>query len=304
MPTWAASWPSPVGRRVAGNSDGHADGANDCGDGEVLATVRHRPPVINFDKVREIAAGSWLCSAQAARRELGFTVGVAAHRAAAANDRMVLSRRMVVRASHENREVTMPEGKIFVTGATGFIGERLVQKLVEQGQRVRSTTRRDEAADAAGIRRTRRLSLALRRRRTGPRRHRRSRFAPPRHGRVRPGLPFGRLRQESGPRPPDFLPDERGRMRNVFRVAKELGVARVVWTSTCVTLGPTPPGVTADESTPRFTSRAISPSTKKRNRSPSKKPCKWRPMVFQWSSSIPRGCTDREISPKAIRPPA
>jgi farnesol dehydrogenase len=42
-------------------------------------------------------------------------------------------------------------------------------------------------------------------------------------------------------------------MRNVFRVAKELGVRRVVWTSTCVTLGPTPPGVTGDENMPRIT---------------------------------------------------
>jgi nucleoside-diphosphate-sugar epimerase len=43
--------------------------------GEVMASVRHQPPVINLDKAREIAAGSWLCSAEAARRELGFTVG-------------------------------------------------------------------------------------------------------------------------------------------------------------------------------------------------------------------------------------
>jgi farnesol dehydrogenase len=44
-------------------------------------------------------------------------------------------------------------------------------------------------------------------------------------------------------------------MRNVFRVAKELGIQRVVWTSTCVTLGPSPPGVSIDENTPRITSR-------------------------------------------------
>jgi nucleoside-diphosphate-sugar epimerase len=43
--------------------------------GEAIAQVWHQPPVVNFDKAREIAAGSWLCSAQAAREELGFVVG-------------------------------------------------------------------------------------------------------------------------------------------------------------------------------------------------------------------------------------
>jgi farnesol dehydrogenase len=44
-------------------------------------------------------------------------------------------------------------------------------------------------------------------------------------------------------------------MRNVFRAAKELGVQRVVWTSTCVTFGPTPPGTVGDEDMPRITNR-------------------------------------------------
>jgi len=43
--------------------------------GEVMAQIWHQPPVVNFDKAREIAAGSWLCSAQAAREGLGFAVG-------------------------------------------------------------------------------------------------------------------------------------------------------------------------------------------------------------------------------------
>ena len=43
--------------------------------GEVISHVWHQPPVLNLDKAREIAAGSWLCSAQAARDELGFAVG-------------------------------------------------------------------------------------------------------------------------------------------------------------------------------------------------------------------------------------
>ncbi len=42
--------------------------------GEAFAHILHQPPVVNLDKAREIAAGSWLCSAQAAREELGFAV--------------------------------------------------------------------------------------------------------------------------------------------------------------------------------------------------------------------------------------
>lgn len=42
-------------------------------------------------------------------------------------------------------------------------------------------------------------------------------------------------------------------MRNVFQVAREQGVERIVWTSTSVTLGPSPPGKVIDEATPRIT---------------------------------------------------
>ena len=42
-------------------------------------------------------------------------------------------------------------------------------------------------------------------------------------------------------------------MRNVFTAAKKLGVERIVWTSTIVTFGPTPPGKTCDETLERIT---------------------------------------------------
>lgn len=42
--------------------------------GEAISQVSQHPLLMNLDKVREIAAGSWLCSAQAARDELGFEV--------------------------------------------------------------------------------------------------------------------------------------------------------------------------------------------------------------------------------------
>jgi nucleoside-diphosphate-sugar epimerase len=44
-------------------------------------------------------------------------------------------------------------------------------------------------------------------------------------------------------------------MRNVFDAAAERGVERVVWTSTMVTFGPTPPGQVFDENSPRITNK-------------------------------------------------
>ena len=41
-------------------------------------------------------------------------------------------------------------------------------------------------------------------------------------------------------------------MRNVFIAAKELGVKKIVWTSSIVTFGPTAPGVVGDENMPRI----------------------------------------------------
>ena len=149
----------------------------------------------------------------------------------------------------------MPEAKIFLTGAAGFVGERLVQRLVERGCRVRAFTRRDMLPSPPGFDARQRRPMASRRRGVGPRRHHQPRFAPSRHGRVRPGLSFGRLRQELGARPADFFRANVQGMRNVFSVAKEMGVRRVVWTSTCVTLGPTPRGTTGDENMPRSTAR-------------------------------------------------
>ncbi len=40
--------------------------------GEAAAKIARRPMVLNLDKAREIAAGSWLCSARTAAEQLGF----------------------------------------------------------------------------------------------------------------------------------------------------------------------------------------------------------------------------------------
>ncbi len=42
--------------------------------GEAISRIRHDPLFMNLDKAREITAGSWLCSAQAAATELDFAV--------------------------------------------------------------------------------------------------------------------------------------------------------------------------------------------------------------------------------------
>jgi dihydroflavonol-4-reductase len=44
--------------------------------GEAISRIRHDPLFMNVDKAREITAGSWLCSADAAAKELGFSVSV------------------------------------------------------------------------------------------------------------------------------------------------------------------------------------------------------------------------------------
>jgi farnesol dehydrogenase len=149
----------------------------------------------------------------------------------------------------------MPPGKIFVTGATGFIGERLVQRLVDKCCRVRALSRREMPPsppgfdakkggpwhrDAVELVRGDIMDIdSLRRGMEGCDRvfHLAAyakNWAPDRRT-------FFRLNVQG--------------TRNVFRVAKELGIERVVWTSTCVTLGPTPPGMTADENMPRITPR-------------------------------------------------
>jgi nucleoside-diphosphate-sugar epimerase len=41
---------------------------------EVVARLRGRPAIFNLDKMREASAGSWVCSAERIRNELGFKV--------------------------------------------------------------------------------------------------------------------------------------------------------------------------------------------------------------------------------------
>lgn len=47
-----------------------------AGVNELAARVRRKPGIVNFDKMREATAGSWICSVAKAREELGFVPGV------------------------------------------------------------------------------------------------------------------------------------------------------------------------------------------------------------------------------------
>lgn len=143
-------------------------------------------------------------------------------------------------------------GKTFVTGATGFIGTRLVQALVRRGLPVRALSRRQNPPTPPGFESegdlwghelvelvrgdiTDRESLL--RGMEGCRRV----------------FHLAAYAKNWARDPATYFQLNVQGTRNVFDTAAELGMQRVVWTSTIVTLGPTPPGVVGDEQMPRST---------------------------------------------------
>jgi len=143
--------------------------------------------------------------------------------------------------------------KVFVTGATGFIGTRLVQALVEQGQRVRALSRRDRIDPLPGYRPGE----------PGPLEHELVEIV---RGDItdvdslQRGMEgchrvfhLAAYAKNWAPDPQTYYRLNVEGMRNVFQAARRQGVERVVWTSSIVTFGPTPPGVVGDESLPRST---------------------------------------------------
>jgi farnesol dehydrogenase len=144
--------------------------------------------------------------------------------------------------------------KILVTGAAGFIGTRLVDKLIQRGHTVRALTRREQLTvppgdvGTPGLWQHERVEvvrgditdvLSLRRAMEGCTRV----------------FHLAAYAKNWAPQPDTFFLMNVQGLRNVLGVAKDLGVRRVVWTSTCVTLGPTGPGVVGDETMPRRTDR-------------------------------------------------
>jgi nucleoside-diphosphate-sugar epimerase len=150
-----------------------------------------------------------------------------------------------VREGAASRELI--PGRVFVTGGTGFIGERLVAALLTAGRSVRALSRPTGDRSVAGARELEWVTgdvldrESLRRGMAGCTEvfH----LAAYARNWARDPSVYFRLNVEGA--------------RNVFETAMEAGVQRIVYTSTIVVFGPTPPGVVGNEEMPRATSRFL-----------------------------------------------
>ncbi len=132
---------------------------------------------------------------------------------------------------------------VFVTGATGFIGTKLVNELVRKSHSVRALSR--STSNRSGLEHER-IKIAV-----GDILDRRS---------LERGMEGCSQVYHLAAYAKNWAPDKHvfremniDGMRNVFEAAKSTGVKRVVFTSTIVTFGPTKPGVVGDETMPRMT---------------------------------------------------
>lgn len=144
----------------------------------------------------------------------------------------------------------MDQQSVFVTGATGFIGARLVEALVRRGQAVRALTRRATrepipGSDGAGESGQQELVQWVRGDITDP-----DSLARGMQG-CQSVYHLAAYAKNWARDPNMFFQQNVQGMRNVFEAAQRHGVDRVVWTSSIMTLGPTPPGVVGDETMPR-----------------------------------------------------
>lgn len=139
----------------------------------------------------------------------------------------------------------MKSTKIFVTGATGFIGTKLVSELVKQGHIVHALVRKTSNTESLNHK-----NILL--------------F----EGDILDIASIERAIQECtyvfhlaayaknwARNVNDFYNYNVNGMLNVFEAAKRFNVKRVVWTSTIVTFGPTAQGVIGDENMPRITNK-------------------------------------------------
>ena len=135
---------------------------------------------------------------------------------------------------------------ILVTGATGFIGTRLIQFLAERGGKIRALTRRAKPDSPVAVD------------------HRPSPWRTPNVELVRGDITdrdslaramdgcdyvfhLAGYAKNWAPTPSTYHDINVQGAKNVFDLALEQGVERVVWTSSIATFGPTPPGMVADE---------------------------------------------------------
>lgn len=149
------------------------------------------------------------------------------------------------------------DGKIFVTGATGFIGTRLVQALTGRGFAIRALSRREHPEPPPGF------GFADR----GPLEHEQVELVrgdvtdPDSIARGVEGCTHvyhmaGHAKNWARDPRVFYEVNVRGTL-NVLRAAKQAGVQRVVWTSSQLTLGPARPGEVTTEDTPRISDRCF-----------------------------------------------
>jgi nucleoside-diphosphate-sugar epimerase len=149
------------------------------------------------------------------------------------------------------------DAKVLVTGATGFIGTRLVQALVERGNRVRALSRRADPQPPPGFDWEHGGPLAhpnvelVRGDITDPESLRQAVEG------CRYVFHLAAYAKNWAPDPKTYHRMNVEGMQNVFEAAEREAVERIVWTSTCVTLGPSRPGEVGDEQTPRTTDRFL-----------------------------------------------
>jgi nucleoside-diphosphate-sugar epimerase len=148
-------------------------------------------------------------------------------------------------------------GKVFVTGATGFIGTRLVQALTDRGERVRALSRRErpEAPPGFGWRDGGPLARPGVKLVRGDITDRESLLG----GMEGCDRVFHLAAYAKNWAPDPAIYDRMNveGMNNVFDAAEKLGVRRVVWTSTQLTFGPTRPGEERGEDSPRINDRFL-----------------------------------------------
>ncbi len=134
---------------------------------------------------------------------------------------------------------------IFVTGATGFIGTKLVNELIRQGHTVHALTRASSNRDGLIHERIKLVQGDI----------------------MNPDSLLAGMKgcthvfhlaayaKNWAPDPKIFYSQNVVGMRNVFDAAWKNHVERVVFTSTIVTFGPTPPGIVGDETMTRITEK-------------------------------------------------
>ena len=132
---------------------------------------------------------------------------------------------------------------VFVTGSTGFIGTKLVNELVQRGNTVHALTRGTSNKDGLSHEQIKLVTgdiqdvNSLRKGMEGC-------------AQVYHLAAYAKNWSED---PSVFFKQNVEGMRNVFAAAKTVGVKRIVFTSTIVAFGPTPPGVIGHEDMPRIT---------------------------------------------------